>query len=1230
MANINSKNLAAAMKERILILDGAMGTMIQQKGLSEMDYRGIKWKNAMNEMKGCNDALTFTRPDVIKSIHIDYLNAGADIIETNTFNSNYISLSDYGIEAEAYELNRAGALLAREALDEWLVSNPNEQKWIAGSVGPTNKSLSMSPDVENPAARSITWDELTDAYRTQMQGLIDGGVDVILIETIFDTLNAKAAIFAALEVMEIANKEIPIMLSATLTESGRILSGQTIEAFLASVAQAHAISIGLNCGFGAEGMTKWVTEMSEISPYALCIYPNAGLPNEMGEYDETPATMIAHVRTMLEKGHINIIGGCCGTTPLHIKALSEEAKMYAPRTIPSICKKLTLAGLEPLDITPERRFVNVGERCNVAGSRKFLRLINEKKYDEALYIAREQVVAGAQIVDVNMDDGMLDTEVEMKHFLNLLSSDPDIARVPIMIDSSKWDVIKGALGCLQGKSIVNSISLKDGERVFRDKAEYIKNFGAATVVMAFDEKGQADTFERKIEVCSRAYKILTEEIGFEPNDIIFDPNILAVATGIDAHNNYAVDFIKATEWIKQNLPGAKISGGVSNLSFSFRGNNAVREAMHSAFLYHAIKKGMDMAIVNAAAMIPYEEIEPNLKKAIEDVLFNTDSQATDRLISIAQEIKESIVSNPEDKKTETVQSNLSTEDKLRNMIIRGRGEGLEDVLAQVHSNLNSAIAVIDGPLMDGMNEVGRLFGDGRLFLPQVVKSARTMKQAVAWLNPLIEQEKENSGTSSAAGKMVIATVKGDVHDIGKNIVAVIMRCNGYEVIDLGTMVPGEEIINRAVAEKADLIALSGLITPSLEEMRHVARLMEEKGLRTPLMVGGATTSEIHTAVKIAPEYSGIVAHTRDAAMMPNVAQRILNDTEKFTQELSDRQAELRYEHDKKANLYTLGEARKRAPKYEYTTYQPKQLGIKYFSPTLDEIRQLINWRPFFTAWKFDASMASIAEAKGCDCRRAVWLARHDQEDTNKAAQAMQLYKEANQAIDYFTEVASDSIRAIIGLFKCNSDGDSIIIDNGKFPTRIETLRQQIKNDSDVSISLSDFIAPASAGKDDYIGLFAVTIGQQINNMIAYQHNKGDEYKAMLYQTVADRLVEAATEYVHKHVRINEWGYAHDEEDNPQNLLRQYYQGIRPAVGYPSLPDQSIIFKINENIDLSSIGIEVTENGAMNPAASTCGVMIAHPQSHYFITGKLCDDQRADYARRCGFNNDETEKWLGNK
>ena len=1182
--------------DKILILDGGMGTMIQRERLSEADFRGTRFADWECALKGCNDLLVITCPECIEKIHNAYLDAGADIIETDSFNANAISLADYGMQDLVYEINLAAARLARHTADAWSRAHGNVPRFVAGSIGPTNRSLSLSPSVDDAAARAMTWKELTETYRTQIGGLIDGGVDCLLVETVFDTLNAKAALWAADEAMRAAGRHLPIMLSVTLTESGRTLSGQTLEAMLASVAHAPLASVGLNCGFGAEGMLPWIEQLAALSPLPVSVYPNAGLPNEMGEYDETPELMAEHIRPMLEKGLVNIVGGCCGTTPEHIRLIAEMAGNYKPRVPASRPNVMRLSGYELREVTPEQNFLNIGERCNVAGSRKFLRLINEKNYDEAVEIARRQVVDGAQVIDVNMDDAMLDAPAEMAHFLRLLATEPDVARVPVMIDSSNWDVITAGLEWLQGKGIVNSISLKDGEDTFVKKAEYVRRMGAAVVVMAFDEKGQADTFERKIEVCRRSYNILTEKAGFNPQDIIFDPNVLAVATGISSHNNYAADFISATEWIKANLPGAKVSGGVSNLSFSFRGNNYVREAMHSAFLYHAIGKGLDMAIVNAGAIMPYEDIPADLRKAIEDVIFNLSDDATDNLVAMANAIKEGGATTTATAHADEL-SAMEPGKRLSAMILKGVTEGLEATLDENYRKLGSAVAVIDGPLMAGMNHVGELFGAGKLFLPQVVKSARTMKQAVAWLNPLIEADRSREGSAKKAGRIVLATVKGDVHDIGKNIVAVIMRCNGFEVKDLGVMVPPETIIKEAVDCHADLIGVSGLITPSLEEMRRLAALMEARNMDIPLMVGGATTSELHTAVKIAPEYHGAVVYTRDAAMMPAVAQQLLTDRDRFIKSWNERQQNIRNSYNENSRIIPLTKARSLRLREGYEPVRPRRLGISSIGITVAEARGYINKIPLLAAWKVRQG----------------------------SAEADKLLDDAALLLDRM-ERRGCAAKAIFGLWSAEAENDTIII-NGN--TEIPTLRQQLPGENGVQMALSDFIAPRGSGVDDYIGTFAVTIGKEALSLIDEARDAGDDYAALLLQTLADRIVEASTEVLHRRIRHEFWGYASPDEEpeNPQNMLRQNYRGIRPAVGYPSLPDQSVIFDIDRLMPLSEIGITLTENGAMSPASSVCGLVLAHPGSHYFMVGAIGDDQRTDYASRRHITVEELKRWL---
>ena len=1166
--------LKNTLSQRIVMLDGGMGTMIQAKGL-----------------KGCNDWLCITNPLDIKEIHSAYLQAGSDIIETNSFNCNAISLRDYALEDKAQEIARAAASVARKAVQEWEETHPGDMRWVAGSVGPTNRSLSMSPDVNDPAARNITWNELVAAYDDQITGLILGGVDLLLFETCYDTLNVKAAVFAAHEVQARLGTQLPLMLSITLTESGRLLSGQTVEALLASVANTEFLSIGLNCGFGAQGMVRHLEQMAAINQCLQSVYPNAGLPNEMGEYDESPENMAKFVRPMLENGLVNILGGCCGTTPSHIIHLASLARQFKPRTVPAFEQKMQLAGLEALSVVKERNFVNIGERCNVAGSRKFLRLIKEKNYAEAVQIAANQVNSGAQIIDVNMDDGLLDAPTEMAHFLRLIAAEPSIAKVPVMIDSSNWDVIVPALQTQQGKCIVNSISLKDGEEKFIAKAQHIKRMGAAAVVMAFDENGQAETFERKITVCARAYEILTQKVDFNPCDIVFDPNILAVATGIEAHNRYAIDFINAVEWIKTNLPGAKVSGGVSNLSFSFRGNNFVREAMHSAFLYHAIARGMDMAIVNAGAIMPYADIPTDLRTAIEDVLFDKHPQATDNLIAIAEtlkDVKASAAALPADELL-----SLPPIQRLEAMIERGITENLEETLALVHEELGSAIEVINQPLMSGINRVGKLFGEGKLFLPQVVKSARTMKQAVAWLNPLIAEEKH--GEAHSSGRIVIATVKGDVHDIGKNIVSVVLRCNGFDVIDLGVMVPGEEIIAKAKETNADIIALSGLITPSLEEMRKVAAMMQKEGMTIPLMVGGATTSEIHTAVRIAPEYSGLVLHTRDAAIMPVMAHKALRNTGDFAHQVHEQQEILRQKHMNQQQDASAAALRAKRLRLDFHPVPPRNGALQQITINVNELRPLINWSAFMAAWKLDARFGDISAVMGCDCNKAVWLAQKPVDERQKASEAMQLYKEANRALDRFEREAKDSPRALFGIWEANSDDNDNIIINHNI-----TIHTSRRDRGECSVALSDYVAPANTGITDYVGAFACTAGSGIKKLIDEAKAEGNDYRTILYQTLADRIAEAATEFTHAKVRNNYWGYTYDDPliDNPQSLLRQYYKGIRPAIGYPSLPDQAQMHTMAKLLPFAQIGVSVTENGALSPAASTCGIFIAHPDSKY--------------------------------
>lgn len=1214
-----SKMLIDALGSKILVLDGAMGTEIQKYGFDESDFRGTEFSEWDCRLKGCNDVLTITKPDAIGEIHTSYLNAGAMIIETDSFNSNKLSLADYGLSEKIREINIAAAKVARKAVDDYMDSHPGEIRWVAGSVGPTSKSLSMSQGVDEAGA--VDWDILEDAYMPQFEALIEGGVDLFQIETIFDSLNAKVAVWCARRAMEKYGKRIPIILSLTLTESGRTLSGQTLDAAIATLAHAEPLAIGLNCSFGADGMMKYVEALQKY-PFAVVVYPNAGLPNAMGEYDETPEKMVGKVRVMFDRGYVNIIGGCCGTTPAHIRLIAEEALKHHPRHIPTVEPQMILAGLESLVVEDGGEFVPVGERCNVAGSRKFLRLIKEKSIDEAISVAASQVNAGAKIVDVNLDDSMLDAKKEMSSFLARIGVEPSVARVPVMIDSSDWSVIEEGLKRIQGRPVVNSISLKEGEEKFIAKARHIKEMGAAVIVMAFDEKGQADTFDRRIEVCQRSYDILVNKVGFSGCDIVFDPNVLAVATGIEAHSDYAIDFIRSVKWIKSNLSGAKVSGGVSNLSFSFRGNNPVREAMHSLFLRHTRNEGMDMAIVNVSTMISPDEISPELSAAIEDVLLNRDSGATDRLVSVAEKMKSEASGTPLKAVKDDSETVVSPSQRIINMLVSGTVDGLDEALDAAMKECGSALGVVDGPLMGGMNRVGELFGSGKLFLPQVVKSAHTMKRAVNWLTPYIENEKVGM-PSSTSGKMVLATVKGDVHDIGKNIVNVIMNCNGFDIVDMGVMVPGEDIVNKAIEENADFIGLSGLITPSLEEMCNVARLLEAKGMRIPLMIGGATTSALHTAVKIAPCYGGPVIYTRDAAMLPSVVQRLANPLtrDQTVEDNKLEQSRLRREYNV-SSLISIDTARQNAPKFTYSPIEPSKPGIHVLDISIADAKKMINWRAFLAAWKLDASFAEIMDIKGCDHCKAQWLAGLSKDRIEKGTQAMQLLKEAVRAIEYL-EKCGAVLKAKIALLPARSSNDNIILSYDGQELVLPMLRRQLAEGT--SISLSDFISP----DNDWIGLFAVTSGKEIEDIISGFKSEGDDYKAILYQTIADRLVEAATELVHLRTRRSLWGYSVNEEENPRNLLRQYYKGIRPAVGYPSMPDQSLIFELDKVLDYSSVGITLTEHGAMVPAASTTGLMISHPDSRYFMLGEIGEDQLEDYACRRGMEVESLRPYLSN-
>jgi 5-methyltetrahydrofolate--homocysteine methyltransferase len=1193
--------LEQLLRERILVLDGGMGSMIQQYSLAEADYRGSIFASLPGVLQGNSEALNMTRPDIIQAIHQQYLDAGADIIETNTLNATSVSMADYGMESYVRELNLAAVRIAREVADACTRLHPDRPRFVAGSIGPTSKTASLSPDVSDPAFRNITFDALHAAYCEQIDALIDGGVDALLIETAFDTLNVKAVLLAAEEVMAAKQKTVDLMLSYTLAgKSGRILSGQTLEAALASVEHAPLLSIGLNCSFGAKDMKPFLKALGERSPCYISAYPNAGLPNSLGQYDETPESMAAQIQEYLAEGLVNIIGGCCGTTPPHIAAIAQLVKQNPDRRHArhpvGISHTLRLSGLDVLEVHP---FTPIGERCNVAGSRKFLRLIQEKKYDEALHIARKQVVDGARILDINVDDGLLDGVCEITHFLHLIASEPDIARVPIMIDSSDWNIIEAGLKCLQGKSIVNSISLKNGEADFLQKARKVRSFGAAVIAMAFDEQGQADTFERKIEVCERMYRLLTEQAGFLPQNIIFDPNILAIGTGIEAHNHYAVDFIRAVEWIKRHLPEAKVSGGVSNLSFSFRGNNYLREAIHAVFLHYAIAKGMDLAIVNPSTVVDCANLPQDLRMAIENLLFNRTPDATEQLMALAPAAAES--ARPATESTDHWR-NLPLAERLRYALLKGIDTYLEADLREALDVYPQAVTIIDQPLMEGMNAVGQLFGEGKMFLPQVVKTARTMKKAVAFLEPYIEAGR--SANTAKAGKVLIATVKGDVHDIGKNITGVILACNNYEVIDLGVMVPPEQILRQAIEHQVDIIALSGLITPSLQEMAFVACEMEKAGFTQPLLVGGATTSPLHTALKIAPLYRGAVLHATDASKAIPGLHQLLNPDKQadYIQTLRTHQQALRDQAQGKKEWVSLKYARAHAPRIDHTHYRnprPHIEGARILDPLpLSEVAKSIDWAAFLAAWKLPVRYARFTSDT-----------QVPESEIEKFREASQLLSDARHILRRWMEADAGFLKAIIGCYPVRVADESFWIENRTIPL----LRQQEKRDDDVYRSLADFVRP----EGDYIGLFTVTAGEKSHPVAADTSASpaaDDPYREMLEQILKDRLAEAATEYVHRQVCTQYWGYAPE-------------QGIRPASGYPSLPDLSLNFTIDTILGMNRIGVSPTPNGALYPTATTAGIFIAHPAAEYFYIGTVGPDQLADYARRAGYTPDEIRKWL---
>lgn len=1224
------KLLSQLLSERILILDGAMGTMIQRYKLGEADYRGERFKDHPRDLKGNNDVLVLTQPDIVESIHHAYLEAGSDIIETNTFNGTAISQADYGLESIVYELNVQAAKLAKKAAVEWNTRTPGKPRFVAGSIGPTNRTLSISPDVNNPAFRSLTFDKLREAYAEQARGLIDGGVDLLLIETIFDTLNAKAAIVAIQEVFEEKGltgtdnpSPLPVMISATITDrSGRTLSGQTISAFWTSIAHAKPFSIGINCALGAKDMRPYLAELSDISTTYISCYPNAGLPDAFGEYNEQPETTAWFLQEFAESGFVNILGGCCGTTPEHIRAIAKAVEGIVPRSLPRPKAHYTqFSGLETLTIRPDTNFIMIGERTNVTGSRRFARLIKAGDFSKASEVALEQVRGGANILDVNMDEGMLDSEQAMTTFLNLIATEPEIARIPIMIDSSRWSVIEAGLKCVQGKSIVNSISLKEGEADFLHKARLIKRYGAGVVVMAFDETGQAETIERKVEICQRAYRLLTEKVGFNPEDIIFDPNILAIATGIEEHNNFAINFIEATKIIKQTCPGAKVSGGVSNLSFSFRGNEVVREAIHAAFLYHAIRAGMDMGIVNAGQLAIYEEIPKDLLERVEDLLFNRRDDATERMIEFAE-----IVKGPGQKREMDLSWRASSvEARLSHALVNGIIDFIDQDVEEARQKYAKPLDIIEGPLMDGMKIVGDLFGAGKMFLPQVVKSARVMKKAVAYLLPYMEMEKQGIGKQKQ-GKIILATVKGDVHDIGKNIVGVVLSCNNYEVSDLGVMVPCDKILQTAIAERADIIGLSGLITPSLDEMVFVAREMERRGFKIPLLIGGATTSSQHTAVKIAPEYSESTVHVLDASRAVGVVASLLDSRQKiiFDQNNRENQERLRAIHGKKKGMILIPYETALANRLKLDWQKgdsaylslpiPSFIGRRVVADvSLDEIASYIDWTFLFVAWELKGKFPKIL----------------DHPTYGKAAR--ELYDNATQLVRKIIDQRLLTARAVYGFWPTNSEGDDIILytdeTRAKELIRFNMLRQQeVQSDGKSYLSLADYIAPVDSHLPDYLGAFAVTAGLGVEELVKQYEKNHDDYHAIMVKVLADRLAEAYAEYLHQRVR-RDWGYGKDENFTLEELIEEKYQGIRPAFGYPACPDHSEKLKLFDLLDAPSIGIYLTESCAMVPAASVSGIYFAHPKARYFTVGKIDRDQVASYATRKGMSLQEVEKWL---
>ena len=1190
------QKLLDALTKRILIIDGAMGTMIQRHKLDESAYRGSLFAQHPRDLKGAADVLSLTQPDIIEGIHRAYLEAGADIIETNTFNAQAISMADYGLEPFVYDMNVASARIARRAADAF--STPDRPRFVAGSIGPTNRTASLSPDVNNPGFRAVSFDAIADAYYEQARGLVDGGADILLPETTFDTLNLKAALFAIQRLFDERRIRIPLMVSLTITDaSGRTLSGQTVEACWNSIAHAPMLSVGINCALGAKEMRPHIEELARIAPVYISCYPNAGLPNALGEYDETPGSMSALLRDFAENNWLNVVGGCCGTTPDHIRAIANVVKDLPPRVPKEIEKHLRLSGLEPLTVTPESNFIVIGERTNITGSPKFAQLVKAGDLEGALAIARQQIEGGANILDVNMDEGLLDSEKVMTEFLNLIASEPEIARVPIMIDSSKWSVLEAGLKCTQGKSVVNSISLKEGEEKFREQARLVRRYGAAVVVMAFDEKGQADTVERKVEIASRAYRILVDEIGFDPTDIIFDPNVLTVATGIEEHNNYGLAFIEAVGELRKRFPLTNTSGGISNVSFSFRGNKVVREAMHAAFLYHAIRAGLTMGIVNAGQLAIYEEIPKDLLALVEDVLLNRRADATERLLAYADSIKGQAAAVTA--KEEQAWRHGSVEERLSHALVKGIVDYLEPDLDEARKKYPTALTIIEGPLMDGMNVVGNLFGSGKMFLPQVVKSARVMKKAVAYLLPFMEAEKALAGTQSARAKVLLATVKGDVHDIGKNIVGVVLGCNNYEVLDLGVMVSAEKILDTAIQERVDVIGLSGLITPSLDEMVHVAQEMERRKFTLPLLIGGATTSKLHTAVKIAPRYSKATTHVLDASRAVGVVSSLLGDArDSFTRSTRDEYDRLRREQSARQTdrtILPLAEARRRSPKVAAVATPPPPFhGARILNDVpLAEIEPYIDWNPFFQTWELRGRYPDIlAEPR-----------------------ARELFDDARKLLKEIIEKRLLTARAAYGFWRARREGDDILLDNG---TVLHTLRQQQETTTGENLALADFVSGS-------VGAFAVTAGIGVSELVARFQKDHDDYNSIMTKALADRLAEALAEKLHRDVR-RAW-YAPDESLSTDDLIAERYRGIRPAPGYPASPDHTEKRTIFELLGAEAAGIQLTESMAMIPAASVSGLYIAHPDARYFSVGKIGRDQADDYARRKGMTLGEVERWL---